>query len=171
MEQSSNPDSKLVFFPLKALGSAPQRDHIPSRRSAEGRGMGKGLGTTTCALLGLVPRRPNPTSSSFRAYLSVTSSRESSLTPCHPAPHPVSWAFTPTEPGHCGSCLWGQDLPVVAFQSPAFPGSLPSVWVKDMQETVLESSGFFLSRSGGSREVQEPARPIPHHLPSLLGFL
>lgn len=30
---------------------------------------------------------------------------------------------------------------------------------------------FFLSRSVSSRKVQEPARPIPHHLPSLLASL
>lgn len=108
--------------------------------------MRKGLGATTWALPlqmsappGLLPRRPSPTSS-FRDCLPVTSSREPSLTPRPLAPHPASWASTPAEPGHCGSRLWDQNLPVVASQTPVSAGSLLSVWVKDMQETVLESS-------------------------------
>lgn len=42
-------------------------------------------------------------------------------------------------------------------QGPACAGSLRFVWVKDMQETVLESPRFLPSLSVGSRKGPSPA--------------
>lgn len=144
MEQSSNPHSKPQFSTCLNPGLSTPKRSSPFQEECRGAWDEKGVGChdmgpplqmSACCLEG-----PAPTTSSFRACLPVTSSREPSLTPRHLAPHPVSWASTPAEPGHCGSRLWDQNLPAVASQSPVSAGSLLSVWVKDMQETVLESS-------------------------------
>lgn len=94
------PQQTSFLFRLKALGSAPARDNLPSRMSTGACGMRKVPCKCwwhgTSAQPSLVPRRPGPTSSSSRVYLPVTSSRELFLTPCHQAFHPASWVSSPS---------------------------------------------------------------------------
>lgn len=119
----------------------------------------------------LLPRRPGPHHLLFQGLPachlfqgafpdSTPPGTPSCILGLHPCRARSLWiTFMGPEPASCGF-----PEPSECWQPPVCVG----------EGYAGDSAGklcFFLSRSVSSRKVQEPARPIPHHLPSLLGSL
>lgn len=120
------PQQTSVLLWLKALGSAPARDYLPSRMSAGGVWYEKGVGGHDT---GPLPCRPLPRQAWYLGGLAPPpplpgSTCMSLLTGSLLCLQAIWRSILHLESDHCGTCLWDQDLAAVVPQSPAYAGSL-----------------------------------------------